>query len=109
MADITYENLIAARKSKATDTGEFDIMGMANIALNILEQVNNMKGNQGGRVMQSRPPEQGTAITKPAIDVDQIAGALKTVKSLKGDIKISELEKLLHEHKEQISSLLGKL
>ena len=108
MPDITYESLIAAKKASGKTDGEFDLLGMANIALSILEQVNQLKGNGGG-VMVSRPPEQASGGNKPMIDTDQILGALKTVKSLKGDLKITELESLIKEHKDQVSSLLGKL
>lgn len=111
MADITYESLVAARKAKKDDAGEMDIMKMANVALGILEQVSKIKGG-GDNVMQTRAPENTTAQTtqsKPAVNADSILEALKTVKSLKGDIKISELEKLLKEHKDQVTLLLGKL
>ena len=111
MADITYESLVAARNAKKAESGEMDIMKMANVALGILEQVNKIKGG-GDNVMQSRSPENTTAQVaeaKPVIDADSILEALKTVKSLKGDIKISELEKLLKEHKDQVTLLLGKL
>ena len=107
MGDITYETLMAARKAKGDTSGEFDIMGMANMALKIMEQAQILKG--GGNVMQSRPKEMATDAQKPTMDVDQILGALDTVKSLKGDLKISELEKLLKEHKDQVTMLLGKL
>jgi hypothetical protein len=113
MGDLTYESLMAARQAKTEETGEFDMMKMANLALNILEQVNRIKGNTGGNVMQSRPTgersaDAGQSIT-PKIDVKQILGALGTVKQLKGDIKITELETLLKEHKDQVESLLGQI
>lgn len=112
MGDITYESLMAARSVKV-DTGEMDLVKMANLALEILEQVNQIKG-KGGNVMRTRPDgqgsaEAGSAPAKPVIDVDQILGALKQVKLLKGDIKITELESLLKEHKDQVTMLLGKL
>lgn len=113
MGDITYESLISARKARIDETGEFDVMKMANVALAILEQVNNIKGNAGGNVMRSRPDGQGSSDvgqnTAPKIDVNQILGALGTVKQLKGDLKITELEKLLKEHKDQVETLLGQL
>ncbi len=111
MADITYENLVAARAAKKADSGEMDLVKMANLALGILEQVNRIKGG-GDNVVTSRAPENASvqgAKTKSPIDADAILEALKTVKSLKGDIKISELEKLLKEHKDQVTMLLGKL
>ncbi len=112
--DITYESLIAARTVKTAETEEFDLMKMANLALGILEQVNRIKGTEGN-TMTSRPDGQGSAQAgnaipqKPIIGVDQILEALGTVKQLKGDIKITELEKLLKEHKDQVTVLLGKL
>lgn len=111
MGDITYENLVAARQAKASDSGEMDLIKMANLAMGILEQVNRIKGTGGDNVMQTRKPEDTTAQTTQhkSIDADQILEALKTVKSLKGDIKITELEKLLKEHKDQVTKLLGKL
>lgn len=113
MGDLTYESLMAARTAKTEETGEFDIMKMANLALGILEQVNRIKGNAGGDVMSSRPEGQGSGDvgqdTKPKIDVEQILGALSTVKQLKGDLKITELESLLKEHKDQVEMLLGKI
>lgn len=113
MGDITYETLMAAKQAKADATGEFDLVKMANLALGILEQVNRIKGNEGGNVMTSRPPGQGSGdagtVQAPKIDVAQILGALGTVKQLKGDIKITELEKLLKEHKDQVETLLGGL
>ena len=110
MADITYENLIAARKASKEGSGDFDIMGMANLALKIMEQAQILK-SQGGNVMQSRPNNQVSAgsPSKPPINADSILETLQTVKSLKGDLKISELEKLIKEHKDQVSMLLGKM
>ena len=114
MPDLTYESLMLARTAKAGETEEFDLMKMANLALGILEQVNRIKGT-GNNTMTSRPEGQGSAEAgnaipqKPIIDVDQILGALGTVKELKGDIKITELEKLLKQHKDQVTALLGKL
>ena len=113
MADITYEDVIAARTANRETTGDFDIMGMANLALKILEQTQLLKSGAGNQVMQSRTPEQataaGAAVSKPTLDVDSILEALKTVKSLKGDLKITELETLLKENKDQVSMLLGKM
>jgi len=113
MGDITYEALMAARKLKSEGTQEFDIMKMANVALGILEQVNKIKGNNGGNVMTSRPQGEGSGdagqSATPKIDVQQILGALGTVKQLKGDIKITELESLLKEHKSEVEVLLGKI
>ena len=107
MGDITYENLMAARTAKKADTGEFDIMGMANLAFKILEQVQTLKG--GNQTMASRPPQQQTAVQKPAIDADKIMEALNTIKGLKGDLKITELQKLMKEHKDQVDMLLKRL
>lgn len=112
MADITYESLVAARAAKQSDSGEMDIIKMANLAMGILEQVNRIKGTGGDNVMQTRKPEDTTAQTaesKPAITADSILEGLQTVKSIKGDIKISELEKFLNQHKDQVTKLLGKL
>jgi len=112
MSDITYENLIAARQAKKEGTGEFDIMSAAKLALGILEQVNKIKGGEGNRVQRSRSQEDASgAVTQPQsnLNSDTILEALKTVKSLKGDIKLSELEKLINEHHDQISMLLGKV
>ena len=111
MSDITYETLVAARAAKKNDTGEMDVVKMANLALGILEQVNRIKGG-GDNVVTSRAPEKASAqgvATKSPIDADQILGALNTIKGLKGDIKITELEKLIKEHKDQVTTLLGKL
>lgn len=110
MADITYESLVAARQAKQDTTGEMDLVKMANLALGILEQVNRIKG--GDNIVTSREPEKGSAQVaqgKSPVNAESILEALKTVKSLKGDIKISELEKLLNEHKDQVTMLLGKL
>ena len=111
MADITYENLIAARKVSKEGLGDFDIMGMANLALKIMEQAQILKAGGGGKVMQSRAPEQVSvgSPSKPPINADSILETLQTVKSLKGDLKISELEKLIKEHKDQVSMLLSKM
>lgn len=108
MPDITYESLMAAKTAKADTSQEFDIMKMANLALNILEQVNRIKGGGGDNVMTSRPVAEQSTQTSPKqiMDVDQILGTLKTVKSIKGDIKLSELEKLVKEHKDQIEIML---
>ena len=108
MSDITYQDLLKAKTGNA-DTTEENLMGMANVALKILEQVSILKG-QGGNVMASRPAQAQTDSQKPkGITVEQISETLSTVKSLKGDIKISELQKLLKEHGDQIGILLGKL
>lgn len=110
MGDLTYESLMEARESKKAETGEFDMIKMANIALGILEQVNRIKGTSGGNnVMTSRPEGEGSSDIKPKIDVNQILSALTTVKQLKGDLKITELESLLKEHKDQVETLLGQL
>lgn len=111
MADITYENLIAARKASKEEPGDFDIMGMANLALKIMEQAQILKAGGAGNVMQSRAPEKVSAgsPSKSPINADSILETLQTVKSLKGDLKISELEKLIKEHKDQVSMLLGKM
>lgn len=108
MADITYETLMAARTAKKGDTGEFDIMGMANLAFKILEQVNGLKGGNQSP-MASRPPQQQTQVQKPAIDSEKIMEALSTIKSLKGDLKITELQKLMKENKDQVDLLLKRL
>ena len=107
MGDITYETLMAARKAKPSNNEEFDLMGMANMALKIMEQAQILKG--GGGVMQSRPAGDTTTAQKPMIDAEQILGALATIKSLKGDLKITELESLIKEHKDQVTMLLGKI
>ena len=106
--DITYENLMAARTANKSDTGEFDIMSMANLALKILEQVQVLKGGNQ-TPMASRPVQQQTAVQKPAIDAEKIMEALTTIKGLKGDIKITELQKLLKENKDEVNGLLARL
>lgn len=111
MADLTYENLMAARQeSKQTEEG-FDVIKMANVALRILEQVNQIKGTGGNPTMVSRSQEDGSQamVQKSNLDVNQILGTLTTVKSLKGDIKLSELETLIKEHKDQIEMMLEKV
>lgn len=111
MGDLTYESLMAAREATKAPEGEFDIMKFANIALGVLEQVNKIKGNTGGNVMTSRPQGQGSGdagtVATPKINVEQVLDALGTVKQLKGDIKITDLETLLKEHKDQVESLLA--
>lgn len=107
MPDITYGDLIKARSGSA-DTTEGDLMTMANVALKILEQVNVLKAG-GSNVMASRPPEQTTQSQKPRINVAQISEALGMVQQLKGDIKVSELQKLLKEHSDQVTGLLEKM
>lgn len=107
MQEITYEDLLKAKQSQAKPEGEMDIMGMANIALKILEQVNLVKGN---KVMTSRPPEGQTGATQasaPPFDIAQIKQTLSMVKAAKGDIKISDLEKLIDENKELLQQAIG--
>ena len=107
MPDITYADLLKARSGQTSE--EDGLLTMANVALKILEQVNVLKG-QGGNVMASRPEQTQTDSQKPkGISVSQISEALNTVQGLKGDIKISELQKLLKEHSDQVDVLLGKL
>jgi hypothetical protein len=104
MVDITYADLVKAR-SNDNDGGD-NLLTMANVALKILEQVNALKGG-GGNVMASRPVEAQTQSQQPkSITTADISEALAMVKQLKGDIKISELEKLLKEHGDQINGLL---
>jgi len=107
--DITYEDLVKARSTKQTSTGEFDIMKMADVALRILEQVNSIKG--GGAVQTSRPPAEQTPNQQvtPTIDIGQIKKALQVIKSTKGDIKISELESLIDQNKETLQRVMGGL
>ncbi|MCW7072243.1 MAG: hypothetical protein OCU12_07985 [Methanophagales archaeon] len=107
--DITYEDLIKARKTDQSPSGDFDIMKMADVALRILEQVSVIKG--GGAVQTSRPPAEQTPNQQvtPAIDIGQIKKALQVIKSTKGDIKISELESLIDENKETLQRVMGGL
>jgi len=108
--DITYEDLVKARKAEQTPTGgEFDIMKMADVALRILEQVNSIKN--GGAIQESRPPTEQTPNQQvaPVIDIGQIKKALQVIKSTKGDISISELEKLIEENKETLQRVMGGL
>ena len=108
MPDITYQDLIRARSGQGGD-GDDNLLTMANVALKVLEQVNILKAG-GSNVMASRPDQAQTVSQKPkGISVDQISEALATVAQLKGDIKISELQKLLKDHKDQISGLLEKM
>lgn len=107
MGDISYEDLIKARKAEQTDKGgEYDLMGMANIALKILEQVNVIKGNS---VMATRPQAEQTndQTVKPVVDINQIRKALTMVKAAKGDIKISELDTLIEQNKDMLAQAIG--
>ena len=118
MGDITYEDLIKAKGANEPAGGEMDIMAMANIALKILEQVNNIRGRNGNKVinsqpiMQSRTEEMQTmsqTSEKSNFNIETILKTLTTVRQLKGDIKLSELEKLIDENKEQVEGLLAKV
>lgn len=114
MPDITFDDLLKTQKANTPDTG-LDMSGDAlmeygKLALGILEQFNLAKGQT---TIPSRPAEQqtqqNTEVQKPMVDVTQIKEALETVKTLKGDITISSILKLLEENKEAVAGMLKEL
>ena len=112
VVDITYDDLVNANKKpepvEADGINGDSLMEYGKIALSILEQFNLAKGQ---RVTETRQPEQRTTgnmeVQTPMVDVKQIKDTLETVKTLKGDVKISQLLKLLEENKGTVEKLLA--
>ena len=119
MPDITFDDLMNAKNVAKPETGSggfFSDMtedGLMKLGTMALEILNSVKGIQaGGGVIATRPQQEQTVqqkeVNKPMIDVDQIKEALTTVKALKGDIKVTEMIKLLEDNKETVAGFLKK-
>lgn len=113
MTDITFDDLINAKTAEQpteTTISTDNLMQYGQLALSILQQFNIAKG---GSVVETRPQAQQTETqmeaVKPMVDIDQVKNALTTIQSLKGDINISSMLKLLEENKEAVAEMLKGL
>ena len=117
MPDITFDDLIKAKTAAQPqpESGGFlsgmtqeGLMELGTMALSILEKVKGVQGQ--GAVISTRPESgqtaQQTEAIKPMVDVSQIKEALETVKTLKGDITITSMLKLLEENKEAVAGFI---
>lgn len=122
MPDITFDDLIKAKTAATqpkqdsgggggllSDLTQEGVMEMLRTGLSIIQEVKGIQASQGSTIA-SRPAgeqtQQQTEAVKPMIDTDQIKEALLTVKSLKGDVNISTMLKLLEENKEAVAVFL---
>lgn len=122
MPDITFDDLIKAKAAAITpqpsasaggflsDFTQEGLLELARVGLSIVQEVKGIQGAQGGGTVASRPAGEQTAqqteATKPMVDIEQIKEALNMVKTVKGDITITSMLKLLEENKEVVAGYL---
>jgi len=130
MADITLDDLLKDKKTGVPLSSDEDILTYIDQSLDriegIAEKAEKIKKNPllmkhlGARmerlgIMRSQgsqsPPDESAPPTPKSVDpekvVSTICEALSTIKTMKGDITISELETHLKKNKKTVAKLIG--